>query len=616
MDDTSPTVSAEQGDAPAPTASVPFVLGGPAWSTPTRGPVLAWLTLLCAFFLPVPGLYRGVGSSMEEAFMLVFPRELAAGRLPNRDFLHLYGPGSLHVLTGWYAVLGDSLTSERTFGVLQLFAAVVAMFVLTRPWGLRACLPAALTMTVLLITPTGLAALAWPGALAMALWSLVVGVRSLHTDGRRRVIAVAVGGLLAGLAASYRPDIVVALGLSWFVLLRRGDVHRALQFAGGVVVGLLPVWIHFLMVGIGPVWRGTVTEPVFDLRPGRRLPVPPSWGELDGALQALGENPVDAPWWGLPAIGPSQQLFLWFIVAVIAAVGWVALSIAMWHREGPTDRIVVFATIAVFGLGIIGQTIQRPDSTHLAWGASVSLALLPVAVSVAVASWISSRVKRRTEARSGLFVLVPGLLPAVAIGVVLLVVAPFYTLRPYLYHSRVSVGDRPGALEVAHDGNRFLVPNAAVQDATQRAVDQVGELSDPGESLFVGTADLSRTVYSDVMFYYLLPELVPATYFIEMDPGIADAPDSGLADDVASADWLILSNFWTGWYEPNASIEFGSAEPNAVVASDFCLIGNYDNGLVLVYERCVDGDGVDPSTIGIGPDRRASMEAEDERRSG
>ena len=35
MDDTSPTVSAEQGDAPAPTASVPFVLGGPAWSTPT-----------------------------------------------------------------------------------------------------------------------------------------------------------------------------------------------------------------------------------------------------------------------------------------------------------------------------------------------------------------------------------------------------------------------------------------------------------------------------------------------------------------------------------------------------------------------------------------------------
>jgi hypothetical protein len=122
-------------------------------------------------------------------------------------------------------------------------------------------------------------------------------------------------------------------------------------------------------------------------------------------------------------------------------------------------------------------------------------------------------------------------------------------------------------------------------------------------------------VYSDVVFYYLFPELTPATYFIEMDPGLADKPGSRLASDVDSADWLILTNFWTGWYEPNASTKFGSTQPNQVVAEDFCLIGNFENGLVLVYQHCAKGDGVDPSTIGIGPDRRASMEREKARRA-
>ena len=54
---------------------------------------------------------------MEEAFMMVFPERMLKGDLPNRDFLHLYGPGALHVLMGWYKVVGISLESERTFGL-------------------------------------------------------------------------------------------------------------------------------------------------------------------------------------------------------------------------------------------------------------------------------------------------------------------------------------------------------------------------------------------------------------------------------------------------------------------------------------------------------------------
>lgn len=103
---------------------------------------------------------------------------------------------------------------------------------------------------------------------------------------------------------------------------------------------------------------------------------------------------------------------------------------------------------------------------------------------------------------------------------------------------------------------------------------------------------------------------MPATYYIEMDPGLADTEGSSLASDVESAEWLVLTNFWTGWYEPNASVEFGSNAPNRVVADQFCLVGNYENALVLVYRRCTQGDGISPAGIGIGVERRASLDAE------
>jgi hypothetical protein len=110
----------------------------------------------------------------------------------------------------------------------------------------------------------------------------------------------------------------------------------------------------------------------------------------------------------------------------------------------------------------------------------------------------------------------------------------------------------------------------------------------PGESLLVGPQDLRRTWYSDVFFYWMFPELEPATYYIEMDPGLANATGSGLADDVAGADWLILTGFWNGWREPNTSMEFGSDVPNQIVARQFCEVGAFEDRLILLYRRCAD----------------------------
>jgi hypothetical protein len=57
-------------------------------------------------FLVLRGLLRSQGPPMEEGFMLVFPERVLAGDIPNVDFLHLYGPGSLWVLAGVYKLFG------------------------------------------------------------------------------------------------------------------------------------------------------------------------------------------------------------------------------------------------------------------------------------------------------------------------------------------------------------------------------------------------------------------------------------------------------------------------------------------------------------------------------
>lgn len=576
----------------------PFVLGGSLGWRWNRATALAIAAVLAIIALPVRGLFLSTGSSMEEGFMLVFPYRMLQGDVPNVDFLHLYGPFSLHVLAGWYQLFGYTLEAQRAFGLLQHLGIIFALYTIARAWGRLTAVITAVTVTMLVLTPIGLSALAWEGGVALGLWSAVLGIRAGFLDGRRRSWALAGAGVLAGFALGYRPDLVVALGLvhGWLFWRRRVGGDSGWRPAlGGFAVGLVPVFVHLVMAGIGPSFRGMFLDPVVALRPGRELPVPPSFGRIDGALQAVAEGPLDAPWWRFPALSANHQLFVWFFVVIIVAIGTPILARRLRHD-------VLFAA-SLFGLGMLLQALQRPDSTHLAWGSCVSFALLPCLV-------VEALRRRNAGEGAGRLARHPAIAAGVVVGAVLFVVCPFFTYRYYLLQSRISVGNKPGGFEVSRDDRRFYFGNQPLQRSSQAAIDELERLSKPGERLLVGPADLSRTIYSDVAFYYLFPELVPATYYIEMDPGLADKEGSSLADDVASADWLLLTNFWTGWYEPNASSEFGSDAPNKVVADGFCLVGNWEDALVLLYRKCEQGDGISPAGIGIGAQRRIDFERE------
>ena len=537
------------------------------WAAP------AVVLAVCA--LPMPALWTSPGPPMEEGFMLVFPELVLDGKVPNRDFLHLYGPGGLWVLAAAYHLFGTLLQVERAVGALQLVGVVAGIYAAVRPWGRWVAAAGATATAVVVVPPIGLTALAWVGAVAFGLWSVVVALRHpvlTPPDGAAAPDAGAgtgqlVGaGLLAGAALLYRPDLVVAVGLSGLVVLlglRRRELRWA--YLGGGALGVAPYLVHLAMAGPANVIHGLVLEPVFDLRGGRTLPLPPSWDRFDGFLQRAGL--LAEPPWPFPAPPSPAQLTLWLGLLVAANVTLVAAGVVLLRRRG--DRRLL--ALALFSVGLLPQALQRADSTHLAWVSCVPFGLVAAALVV----FLRNRV-------------VAALVPLL----VLLVVVPHFTWRTYVDAVAKSAGARPIDSGEMRRGDRVFYygrPDAvtAVRDLLE-AVDAVAE---PGDSLFVGTGDLRKTPYSEAFLYYLLPELPPATRYIEMDPGVANAPDSGLADELAAADVVILSSVRDDWVEPNTSRDFGSSEPNEVLERDFCQVGSFGTGLFgrglyELYTRC------------------------------
>jgi len=568
-------------DDPGPLDAVAFVSGGSGGLRRRHlGAVRTWLAIAIVGALVVPplkGLYHTTGGTMEEGFMLYFPMRMWDGDVPNVDFLHLYGPGALHVLMLWYKAFGDTLFAERTFGLLQHLGIIFALFTLARPWGRKAATLVGALGVLYVLTPIGLTAMAWNGGLALVLWATVFVVRSCHVDGRRRLRCCVAAGFLAGFALTYRPDLVVAVVgiLGWLVWSQRrhGRTMVAALVAGGVV-GLVPMWVHLAMAGIGASWRGMVMDPVFHLRAGRELPRPPSWDYLDGALQRIAETPP-TPWYPFPHLAASHAIFLWFFTMLAVAVA--TLGFAVWQRRrGLIDvRSTALLALAIVAVGILPQGLQRPDSTHLTWVTCLGWPFL-VVVGAEVMRWW----KPGWSLTRGLAV---GLGGAVAVTVVL---TPLFTLRYYALHTRVSLGMVNEPFPVERGDRRFYFGSWPAHLDSQEVIDDLSLLSRPGDRLFVGPVDLSRTWYSDVIFYWMFPELDPATYYIEMDPGLANEPGTRMAADLESADWVILTSFWAGWDEPNSSMEFGDQRPNEILRDEFCLVREYPEHLVWLYRRC------------------------------
>jgi hypothetical protein len=172
---------------------------------------------------------------------------------------------------------------------------------------------------------------------------------------------------------------------------------------------------------------------------------------------------------------------------------------------------------------------------------------------------------------------VTALAPALVVG--LAIVWGQWSLNTSVLH--------PTSAPVTNAGRSFPVAQANEAATLEWMLGNVSQQTRSGERLFVGPTDLSRTPLNDTYLYYLLPNLTPATYFLEMNPGSANAPGTRLASDLSTADIVILDDVYQYWGEPNTASQPGSADANQTLKALFCPAGDY--GAYHVLHRCQPG---------------------------
>jgi len=546
----------------------------PAANIAAPQPATWWIIVviaLVAYLLPLRVLLHAPGAAMEEGFMLVFPDRVLHGAIPNKDFLYLYGPGSLWALAAVYKVFGTSLVVERLAGLTQLVGLAVGAGMLTRWWG-RSVAIAAVVLNVMFVMPSlQLIAIPWTGGAALALGALVALLQARHDAGGRWAL---IGGMLAGFAMLFRIDIALALALGGTAALwglARPIIKRAVIGTG---IGLAPYLVHLATAGPATVWRGMLIDPMIHLRAARHLPVPPDPGRLVGVARVIAA--VDRAW-PLPRLTPAQQLFVWFVLLAFLAVALVAFGIWRVRRDPSAFRPRVLLAGALFGLGMFPQAVQRADSAHLAWVSGTVVVLLPAALADAITlvrpGWRMSRV---------------GIGAGVGVVVAVSLLFPTYTARRYVSAVQDSV-HLPTTIDITNEGRTWYVGDdpglARSIDGLLRAVERDVQ---PGTRVIVGNTDMRRVPYNDTFLYYLLPRYVPGTASMEFEPGLTNRRGTTLTAEMERADAFIASDRWLSWDEPNDSMKPGDPGPAGVLHRDFCLKDDFGNGFEL-FLRCTPG---------------------------
>ena len=495
-----------------------------------RRKILVAFLVICAVILPLWPSFERAGLAMDEGALLVYPELIAKGQVPYRDFETFYGPANSWLLSAAYAVGGPSIFSERAVGLLYRILILTAIFALVQQ---RSTTLAAGSVVVagLLLIPAGLPAYAWIGAVVCALWSLW---SSLKVESARRCFC---GGALAALALLFRPDFgpaMMAAGLPLFLLMPR---DRRLNYLAGVALGLAPyAWVTFL-AGPQELLNNLVLLPVFQSSAGRHVPI---------------------------FSAPHSVIALFFLH--LAAVGLNVVAGLIGVRRDRADASArLLLGLGLLALGVTHQAAQRLDFGHMLSAALLSLTILPVSIVTFFSQWRAQPVRPHQAFFASAFVVT-----------LLQIMAP--TLASSTFAKLVDSvnGDVHYAVFVEHRGRMFPIRSPQVAVGVDAMLNHLETLATPGQRLFVGPADLRRTNYNDTFIYHLMPQLQPATYFLEMNPLSANRPNSRLAADVATADWLILSHYWDDWKEPNDSMEFGSEAPMLVVQSQFQLCGRYE----------------------------------------
>jgi hypothetical protein len=484
--------------------------------------------LAAAAFLYWPASYAA-GSRMDEATLLVYPELMLQGKIAYRDFETFYPPANLCTLAAAYRVLGISITTERIVGIMYRLALFAGLYVAARRWG-KIAAAGVVAIAAFVLLPLYLFAIGWIMALALALGSVSLLARSLPLPARSGTV---IAGLMGGFAILFRVDIAPAVIVSGVVLLLCLQPGKWRSYALGLILGCAPLLFWVVKAGVGPVVENLFLYPVVYSSPGRRLPL-------------FGEN---------------AQIPAYLCAIVIAAILLlVSGAVATWRKRGEPDRVLLLA-LGCLAICVTPQVFQRAEPFHAAIVAPVTFALLPV---LAAASLVLKN-------KLTLAPLLAGLMTAACFSILFSISPGSTQIFDLSLHNQLVRSELPEYM--ARGGQRsFPLSSPIDAQSVTRICAALTQHSRNGERLFVGPRDLRQTNYNDVYFYYLLPKLAPASYFVEMNPCSANRPGSRLASDISQADWLILDSQLNTSREPNASLQLGPDAPNLIVRSQFVQV--------------------------------------------
>ena len=511
---------------------------------------VGYVFLAAFFLLPSLGLLQSPSTSMEETSILQYAAMTADGHVPTKDFWTEYGPLNVYAPAAVFSVTGASLPVERVVGLIYRAIFLASIFIVIRRYS-RLAAYLGVTFAWWMLAPWGAMAYAWIAGMGLGLAALAIWTGDTEHPSNRRLFA---GALAAGLALSFRPDLIVALGVGVGVLMwphRR----RWKPLVGGLVAGLLPYLWLLITAGFGNVIRNLVTDPLIHLRSGRALPFPPSWrwnGEFFSRVQQYVDAMTNRNWFGAPLVVQIAELF-WVLVAIA-----LVIAFATW-RLRRSDRALL--AVGLFALLLATNIYQRADISHMRLVGSLWLALTPLALLIAGRRWFVATNR-------------PMVFGSAAVALLLVLVAPEIMVAAgyELAIHRTSLNANPMTLT---SNNRTVITSSRQEfHEITNGLRLLQTNTTPGERLIQGPTDFRFTNYNEPAFYWLNPELVPGTYYLEMNPGISNAPGSRMASDIASADVLLLSNRFERFSEPNTSTVPGDNAANEIVAKNFCVVGS------------------------------------------
>jgi hypothetical protein len=324
-------------------------------------PVALWLAaaLISGFTM------RRYLDPFDEGLLLQAARRMSDGQWPYADFGWAYGPGQPLAMAAAFKVFGPTVVAWR---VLRVIAdATIALLVWTlvrREAGPRWALAGWLAAAVTIAQPT--TANPVPIALAFALGAVTVAVGGDITTRR-----AATAGLLAALAAFWRPDFGLVAALAVVAVLVARQRHQGVVVVAAVVAGVALYAPFAVAAGLPQLWDSLVSAGVRD-GAAWRLPFPLGY---DGSLRG----------WPLGALAEDLKDVLGFYLPLIGVVGLALVPLALLARRRLTPAA---AGLGVLALGALGYLVSRADELHAQPLLVVLCALIPIAAASVDRGWL------------------------------------------------------------------------------------------------------------------------------------------------------------------------------------------------------------------------------------